>query len=301
MKIILFGKEGQVGFELQKSLSSLGELFALGRNSTNYCGDFTNAQGISQCIRNINPDVIVNASAYTDVDKAEEDLSLSFTINAEILALIADEAARVNALFIHYSTDYVFDGNGVKPWSETDKISPINAYGLSKAKGDEFIQNSGCNYVILRTSWVYGINGNNFIKTILCLASKKSELKVVRDQIGSPTSAMLLAKLTAFIIPKILQESRLIGIYHVCSSGETSRHDYAKFILDVRDKLGLEPNEKNIEIQSVLTNQFKFPAKRPLNSRLNTKKFRAAFNIELPYWKIDVEKTVKSIVKCSNN
>jgi dTDP-4-dehydrorhamnose reductase len=296
MKILLFGKDGQVGFELQKRLGSLGELFALGKNSKMYCGDFTNAKGISQSIRNINPDVIVNAAAYTDVDKAEENLSLSFSINADILAVIAEEAKLANALLIHYSTDYVFDGNGEMPWFETDKTSPINVYGLSKAKGEEFIQNSGCKHLILRTSWVYGIHGDNFIKNILLLAAKCPELKVVSDQIGSPTSAMLLARLTTFIIPKTLQETELNGTYHVCPSGETSWLDYAKFILDVRDKLGLEANIRNIEIQGALTNQFKFQAKRPLNSKLNTNKFSAAFNIQLPHWKVEVENTVKSFL-----
>lgn len=301
MRIILFGKDGQIGFELKKSLGGLGELFALGKNSKKYCGDFTNAKGISQSIRNINPDVIVNAAGYTDVDKAEEDLSQSFAINANILAVIAEEAKLANALLIHYSTDYVFDGNGTTPWSETDKISPINFYGLSKARGEEFIQNSGCNFVILRTSWVYGIHGDNFIKTILHLAAKGNELKVVMDQIGAPTSAEFLAALTAFIIPKILQDNKLQGFYHVCPSGETSWLDYAKFILYVRDSLGLNVNLTDDKIQGILSYQFKSRAKRPLNSKLNTSKYRATFNIEVPHWKIDVEKTVKSILRCSND
>jgi len=297
MKILLFGKDGQVGFELNKSLTSLGELISLGRDSISYCGDLTNLVGISQSIRDIRPNVIINAAAYTEVDKAEEESALAFSINADVLAVMAKETKELNALLIHYSTDYVFDGRGDQPWSETDKTAPLNLYGSSKLKGEEFIQNSGCNHLILRTSWVYGVHGNNFIKTILRLANERNEMSLVNDQIGSPTSAKMLAELTVSIIPSAIKEPKLNGIYHVSPSGETSWLDYAKFILDSGEKLGIEFNVTSNNIKGILSDQFKFKAKRPLNSRLNTSKFKTAFNVELPHWKADVEKTLKSILE----
>jgi len=297
MKILLFGKDGQVGFELNKSLSSLGELITLGRDSNSYCGDLTNLEGISQSIRDIRPNVIINAAAYTAVDKAEEEPGLAFSVNADALEVMAKEATELNVLLIHYSTDYVFDGSGDQPWSETDKTAPLNVYGSSKLKGEEFIKNSGCNHVILRTSWVYGIHGNNFIKTIIRLANERNELSVVNDQIGAPISAKLLAELTALIIPLTVKEPRLNGIYHVSPSGETSWSDYAKFIVDAGKKLGFEFNVTSNNIKGIVSDQFKFKARRPLNSRLNTSKFKTAFNVELPHWKTDVEKTLKAILE----
>jgi dTDP-4-dehydrorhamnose reductase len=297
MKILLFGKDGQVGYELNKSLAYLGELISLGRNSNDYCGDFFNLEGISQTIRDIRPDVILNAAGYTEVDNAEEELGLAFRINAEALALIAKETKLLNALLIHYSTDYVFDGKGDRPWVETDKPAPLNSYGSSKLKGEEFIQNSGCNHVILRTSWVYGVHGNNFIKTIFRLANEGKELSVVNDQIGAPISAKLLAELTALIIPLTVKESKLNGIYHVSPSGETSWLDYAIFILNIGKKLGLEFNLTSSNVKGIVSDQFKSKARRPLNSRLNTSKFQTAFNVELPHWKTDVEMTLKSILE----
>lgn len=297
MRILLFGKDGQVGFELNNTLTSLGELISLGRHSNEYCGDLCNLDGISQTIRDVRPDIILNAAAYTEVDKAEEELSLALSINAEALAVIAKETKSLNALLIHYSTDYVFDGKGDRPWSETDKTAPLNSYGSSKLKGEEFIQNSGCNHVILRTSWVYGIHGNNFIKTILRLANEIDELSVVNDQIGAPISAKFLAELTALIIPLTIKEPKFRGTYHVSPSGETSWFDYAKFILDSAEKLGLKFKVTSNNVKGILSDQLKFKARRPLNSRLNTSKFKAAFNIELPHWKTDVEKTLKSILE----
>jgi dTDP-4-dehydrorhamnose reductase len=297
MKILLFGKDGQVGFELNKSLTSLGELISLGRDSISYCGDLTNLEGISQSIRDIRPHVIINAAAYTAVDKAEEEPGLAFSINADALAVMAKETKELNALLIHYSTDYVFDGSGDHAWSETDKTAPLNSYGSSKLKGEEFIKNSGCNHVILRTSWVYGIHGNNFIKTILRLANERNELSVVNDQIGAPISARLLAELTALIIPLAMKEAKLIGIYHVSPSGETSWLDYAKFILDSGKKLGLKFNVTSNNVKGTVSDQLKCKARRPLNSRLNTSKFKTAFNVELPHWKTDVEETLKSILE----
>jgi dTDP-4-dehydrorhamnose reductase len=300
MKILLFGKDGQVGFELNKSLTSLGELISLGRGSISYCGDLTNLDGISQSIRDIRPNIILNAAAYTEVDKAEEEPGLAFSINADALAVIAKETKELNALLIHYSTDYVFDGSGDQPWSETDKTAPLNSYGSSKLKGEEFIQNSGCNHLILRASWVYGVHGNNFMKTILRLANERNELRLVTDQIGVPTSARMLAELTASIIHPAIKEPKLNGIYHVSPSGETSWLDYAKFILDSGKKLGIEFNVTSNNIKGILSDQFKFKAKRPLNSRLNTSKFKTAFNVELPHWKAEAEKTLKSILEKKN-
>lgn len=213
MKILLFGKNGQVGWELQRSLSVLGEVIALDRHSKSFCGNLENLERIKDTIQTIKPDIIVNAAAYTAVDQAESNFDLANLINYEAVKVIAKEAEKINAWFLHYSTDYVFDGNSNKPWTESDKTNPINIYGKTKLFGEEAIQEYCSKYLILRTSWVYSSKGNNFIKTILRLINEKKELSIIDDQNGSPTSAELIADCTAHCI-KTIQDDKLQNMFY---------------------------------------------------------------------------------------
>ena len=222
MKILLFGKNGQVGWELQRSLAPLGEVIALGSDSQELCGDFTNLQGIIATINSVAPDIIVNAAAHTAVDKAESESEKTRTINALAPSMLALEAKRRNAWLIHYSTDYVFDGSGDQPWRENDNTGPLNVYGKTKLEGEQFIRQSGCKHLIFRTSWVYGARGGNFAKTMLRLAQERDSLNIINDQIGAPTGADLLADLTAHAIRAAQLNPELSGLYHVTATDETS-------------------------------------------------------------------------------
>ena len=233
MQILLFGKGGQVGWELQRSLASLGELIALDLDSRQQCGDFTRLDDIAHTVRAIAPDVIVNAAAYTAVDKAESEPELVRTINALAPGILAREARKLGSWLIHYSTDYVFDGSGSKPWVETDPTGPLSVYGSTKLEGEEAIRASGCHHLIFRTSWVYAARGGNFARTMLRLAQERERLTVVDDQIGAPTGADLLADVTAHAIRTALQQPELSGLYHLVAGGETSWHGYACFVLNL--------------------------------------------------------------------
>ena len=233
MKILLLGKDGQAGWELQRALLTLGKLIALDRNGVDgLCGDLTDFQGLRATIRTLKPDIIVNAAAYTAVDRAEEETELADAVNAAAPAIIAEEAALLGAWLVHYSTDYVFNGSGKAPWDETDSINPVNEYALSKAKGEQAVMTTGCRFLIFRVSWVYGIHGSNFIKTMLRLMLEREEITVVSDQIGAPTGAELLADVTAHALIKGVSQPELSGIYHLAPGGETSWHEYAVFIAD---------------------------------------------------------------------
>jgi dTDP-4-dehydrorhamnose reductase len=234
MKILLFGKGGQVGWELQRSLAPLGELVALSANSQGLCGDFTDLDGIAQTVRSVAPDMIVNAAAYTAVDKAETEVELSRTINALAPGVLARQAQQCGAWLIHYSTDYVFDGTGDKPWLETDSTGPLGIYGKTKLEGEQAIVASGCQHLIFRTSWVYAARGANFVKTMLRLAKERDKLTVIDDQIGAPTGAELLADVTAHAIRTVQQYPELSGIYHLAASGLTSWHSYARFVIALK-------------------------------------------------------------------
>lgn len=296
MKILLFGKNGQVGWELQRSLAPLGKLIALNRNSTELCGDLTNLNGIAKTIREVTPDVIVNAAAYTAVDKAESEIELAFLINALAPDVMAKEAKRNNAWLIHYTTDYVFDGSNDRPWEETDSPSPLNVYGKSKLEGEQLINASNCLQLILRTSWVYAAYGNNFIKTMLRLAQERDRLTIIDDQIGAPTGADLLADITAHIIRSALHQPALSGLYHLVASGETSWHGYASWIVDFarKKKIPLKIHPGNII--PVPSNAFPTPAKRPFNSRLNTRRLQNTFNLNLPCWQTGVTRILEEIL-----
>lgn len=296
MKILLFGKNGQVGWELQRSLAPLGELIALDRNSTEFCGDLTNLGGIAQTIRSIAPDVIVNAAAHTSVDKAESEPELARSINALAPGVMAQEADLANAWLVHYSTDYVFDGSGDKPRMETDSVAPLSVYGETKLEGEQHIRQSGCRHLIFRTSWVYGARGGNFAKTMLRLAKERDKLSVINDQIGAPTGADLLADITAHAIRTAQQRTEVSGLYHLVAAGQTSWHGYASYVIDHARRAGVELKVAPDSIQAVPTSAFPTPAKRPHNSRMDTSKLQHTFDLTMPLWQTGVARMLTEIL-----
>lgn len=299
MKILLFGKNGQVGWELQRSLAPLGHLVALSANSASLCGDLTDPAGLQKTIRTVKPDFIINAAAYTAVDKAEKEHQLAHTINAHGPGVLAEEAKQVNAWFIHYSTDYVFDGTSDLPGIETDDINPLNIYGKTKQAGEKNIIASGCQHLILRTSWIYAAYGKNFIKTILKLARERDRLQIVDDQIGAPTGAELIADITAHLIELIRcrrDDNEISGLYHLTAQGYTSWYELARFVLqqayDANVSLTILPDQ----LDPVASKDYPTLAKRPLNSRLNTLKLQNTFHFYLPEWRTGVKRTVAEIL-----
>ncbi|WP_192552159.1 dTDP-4-dehydrorhamnose reductase [Pseudomonas sp. IzPS59] len=295
MKILLLGKNGQVGWELQRSLAPLGELIALDRHSVDgLSGDLSNLEGLRSTIRQIKPDVIVNAAAYTAVDKAESEVELAASVNAQASGVLAEEAAVLGAWLVHYSTDYVFSGQGVTPWQETDSVAPVNAYGASKLAGEQLITASGCKHLIFRTSWVYGARGNNFAKTMLRLAADRESLNVIADQVGAPTGADLIADVTALAIRQAFQRPELSGLYHLAASGEVSWHGYASHVIAFA-----KANGEQLAVQAVNpidTTAYPTPARRPLNSRLNTQKLRDNFSLHLPDWQSGVTRMLREVL-----
>lgn len=283
MKILLFGKNGQLGWELQRSLAPLGEVISLGSNTPG--GDFTRLDEVKSAVQSIAPDVIVNAGAHTAVDKAESEPDLARQLNALAPALLATEAKRLGAWLVHYSTDYVFDGSGDTPWQETDQTSPLSVYGRTKLEGEETIQSTGCRHLIFRTSWVYAARGGNFAKTMLRLGRERDRLTVINDQFGAPTGADLLADVSAHAIRMALQRPQVSGLYHLAPAGETSWHGYACYVLDFAREAGAEIKVAPQAIEPVLTTAFPTPAHRPKNSRLNTNKLQSTFELRLPDWK----------------
>lgn len=296
MKILLFGKNGQVGWELQRSLAPLGELIALNSTSEEFCGDLTNLIGLKRTIRKIAPDVIVNATAYTAVDKAESEPELAHVLNAQAPDILAQEAKQLNAWLVHYSTDYVFNGAGNQPYLETDVTDPLNIYGKTKLEGEKNIITSGCSYLIFRTSWVYATNGSNFIKTILRLAQQRDKLEVVTDQVGSPTGAELLADITAYTLFSLKHKPEVSGLYHLAAGGCTSWYDFARFILEYARYVNFPLKIQSDTLLPITSKDFPLPAKRPLNSRLNTSKLENTFNLILPAWQTGVSRTLTEIL-----
>lgn len=297
MKILLLGKGGQLGWELQRSLAPLGELVALGSDSRDLCADFTDLEGIARTIRAVAPDIIVNAAAHTAVDKAESEPGLARTINALAPGVLADEARRSGAWLVHYSTDYVFDGGGEQPWAETDPTGPLSVYGKTKLEGEAAIRASGCKHLIFRTSWVYAARGGNFAKTMLRLAQERDRLTVIADQIGAPTGADLLADVSAHAIRTALQRPEVSGLYHLAAGGHTSWHGYASFVIDFARQAGMHIKVAPEAIEAVPTSAFPTPAARPNNSRLDTHKLQNAFGLNLPHWQTGVARMLTEILE----
>ena len=295
MKILLLGKNGQLGWELQRSLAPIGQLMALDRHSTEGCGDLANLPGLAATVRALRPDVIVNAAAHTAVDKAESEPALARTVNALAPGVLAQEAAQLGALLVHYSTDYVFDGSGTRPWTEADAPAPLSVYGQTKLEGEQAIESACPHHLILRTSWVYAARGGNFAKTMLRLARERERLTVIDDQFGAPTGADLLADVTAHAIRQLLQRPGDAGLYHLVASGETSWHGYAKHVLAQAERAQAAIKIIAREVAPVPTSAFPTPAKRPHNSRLDTSKLQATFGLRLPAWQQGVDRMLDEI------
>ncbi len=294
MKILLLGKNGQVGWELQRALAPLGDLVALDFDSSDHCGDFARPDDVAASVRAIAPDMIVNAAAHTAVDRAESEPALARLINATTPGAVALVAKEIDALLLHYSTDYVFDGSGDQPRDETAAAAPLSVYGQTKLEGEQAVMAAGCRHLIFRTSWVYAARGANFARTMLKLASERESLKIIHDQIGAPTGAELLADVSAHALRCVQQDASLGGLYHLVASGETSWHDYAQFVFAEARRMG-----KALAVREVLpipTSEYPTPARRPLNSRLSTRKLQDAFGLMLPHWQTGVRRMLTEIL-----
>ncbi len=294
-KILLLGKNGQLGWELQRSLSVLGEVVALDRHGlSGLSGDLSQPSALAQTVQQIQPQVIVNAAAYTAVDRAESEPDLAHAINTQAPQILAQEAQKLAAWLVHFSTDYVFDGSGQQPWRETDACAPLSVYGQTKWQGEQAVAASGCRYLMFRTSWVYGARGGNFAKTMHKLAQERDALRVVDDQIGAPTGADLLADVTAHSLGRALEPgSELSGTYHLAAAGETSWHGYAQFVLTQAKALGVSLKVQPEDVQAIPTRAYPTPARRPLNSRLNTRKIQDTFGLTLPHWTLGVARMLE--------
>jgi len=297
MKILLFGKNGQLGWELQRALAPLGELVALSAASTEHHADFARPGGLAATVRALQPDVIVNAVAYTAVDKAESEPALAAALNAEAPRVLAAEAAAAGAWLVHYSTDYVFDGSGSEPRDEHATTGPLSVYGRTKLEGEQHIRASGCRHLILRTSWLYAARGGNFARTMLKLAAERDALNVIDDQFGAPTGADLLADVTAHALRGALADASLGGTYHVVAAGETTWFRYAMLVIDWARAQGLPVRLAPDALRAVPTREFPTPARRPLNSRLATGKLRAAFGLTLPPWQPGVLRMLTEVLQ----
>jgi len=295
MKILLLGANGQVGWELQRSLAPLGQLVICDRHSA----DLENPQALNELVEREQPAVIVNAAAYTSVDKAESDVERARTVNAESVAVLAAAAHKLGAWLVHYSTDYVFSGNKPVAYLEDDPTAPLNVYGQTKLEGEQAIRASGCRHLILRTSWVYAARGGNFAKTMLRLAADREELRVVADQVGAPTSAELIADVTALLLQRIAADATLAktasGTYHLVASGSTSWHGYAQFVIGEAARLGMPLRVTPESIYPITAAEYPVPAQRPANSRLDNQKLQQTFGLELPQWEFHVKRMLNEL------
>ena len=299
MKILLLGRNGQVGWELQRSLQPLGQVVALGHqandNPLQLCGDLGDLEGLAATVRSVQPQCIVNAAAYTAVDRAETDAPMARRVNAEAPAVLANEARRLGAWLVHYSTDYVFDGSGTQPWQETDAPAPLSVYGQTKLEGEDAVR-QWPQHLILRTSWVYGTRGGNFAKTMLRLAAERDTLSVVSDQWGAPTGADLLADVTAHCLRQLLRDPSGAGTYHCTPAGSTHWCDYARHVLRQAQGLGHALKAGPEAVQAIASAAFPTPARRPLNSRLNTQRLRTTFGLHLPDWQPGVDRMLAEVL-----
>ena len=293
MKLLLLGKGGQVGWELQRSLAPLGELVALDFDSTDHAADFSHPEQLAETVLKVRPDVIVNAAAHTAVDKAESEVEFARKLNATSPGVVAQAAQQIGALMVHYSTDYVFDGSGSTPRRENDVTGPLSVYGRTKLEGEQLVAQHCARHLIFRTSWVYAARGGNFAKTMLRLAKERDRLTVIDDQFGAPTGAELLADVTAHSIRATLADPSKAGLYHLVAGGETSWHGYARFVLEQALQAGVDLKASPDTVDAVPTSAFPTPAARPHNSRLDTGKLQATFGLALPDWQAGVARMLR--------
>jgi dTDP-4-dehydrorhamnose reductase len=291
-RILLIGKTGQVGWELQKTLAPLGTVIALDRSRM----ELADLDSIRRQIRDEKPEIIVNAAGYTMVDKAEVEPELAMLINATAPGVMAEEAKRIGALLTHYSTDYVFDGMQGTPYIETDEPNPLNVYGKSKLQGERAIAASGCAHLILRASWIYSDRGTNFVLTMLRLARERRELSVVDDQIGSPTWAHSLAQITAELLGRIAHAENETGIYHLSATGCTSRYQFAKKIVEIAQEISGDSNGW-AEVHSTTTANYPLPAARPLSAATSKRKLKEVFGISMPHWEAQLRECLVPLIK----
>ena len=296
MRILLLGKNGQVGWELQRSLAIMGELVACDFDSPgDLRADFSEPETLAPLVQRIRPDVIVNAAAHTAVDQAESEPERTELINATSPGVLARAAAEIGAALIHYSTDYIFDGNGTEPRLEDAVTGPLSVYGQTKLDGEELVRQAGCDHAILRTSWVYAASGGNFIRTMLRLAGEREELRVIDDQFGAPTGADLLADVTAVVLRGLKSDPAVSGTYHCVAAGETSWHGFAMFVIEWARARGLPVSVASGRVLPVPTSAYPTEATRPHNSRLDTTKLRQTFGLVLPPWQAGVERMLKEM------
>lgn len=295
MKLLLTGKNGQVGFELQRALAPLGEILAIDMAEC----DLSNPEAIRKLVADTQPDIIINPAAYTAVDKAETEQELAYAVNATAPGVFGQEAAKIGALVIHYSTDYVFDGNKQGFYTEEDRPNPQSIYGKSKLAGEQALQQSGADYLIFRTSWVFGAHGANFAKTMLRLAADRETLTVVADQYGGPTSAALLADVTAQAVGRYRQHGKAgypFGLYHLVASGVTTWHEYARTVVGAAIAAGKPLKLTPENIRGITTAEYPLPAPRPANSRLDTSRLQQALNLKLPPWQNGLKHVLQQIL-----
>ena len=290
MKVLLLGKNGQLGWELQRSLAPLGDVVALDRHSLEHCGDLSNLAGLAETVRALRPDVIVNAAAHTAVDRAESEPELARTVNALAPGVLAQEAARLGAWLVHYSTDYVFDGSGSRPWVEADTPAPLGVYGQTKLEGEQRVAEHCQQHLMFRTSWVYAARGGNFAKTMLRLAQERERLTVIDDQFGAPTGAELIADVTAHAIRQVLRRPQDGGLYHLAAAGETTWNHYAKHVIAQAQRSHKAVKIVANEVAAVPTSAFPTPARRPHNSRLDCARLQTVFGLALPAWQQGVDR-----------
>jgi len=289
--LLLFGAGGQVGWELRRSLSLLGEVVAVDQAQV----DLQDVQAVRAIIDEVRPTAIINAAAYTAVDRAESEPDQAHAINARAPAVMAEAAKTLEVPLVHYSTDYVYDGQKSGPYVETDATAPLSVYGTTKRAGDEAIMAAGCRYLILRTTWVYAARGHNFIKTILRLAAERDALRIVADQVGTPTSAELIADITAIALRKLLADEHEGGLYHCAATGNTSWHGYARYIVEQATACGMDLKVTPEAIEPIPTSAYPVPAARPANSVLNCQRLENDFHITLPDWQVHVARTIEEL------
>ena len=293
MKILLLGSNGQLGWQLQRSLAVVGEVTALHRHSAPLCGDLAQPGALALAVQTVAPDVIVNAAAYTAVDRAESEPETAFAINARACEVLAAQATRLGAWLVHYSTDYVFDGGGERPWTESDRTAPANVYGRSKLAGEQAVTAGAGRHLVLRTSWVFDTWGQNFLKSILRAAAQRDSLNVVCDQWGAPTRAALIADATAHILLRLRPD--LAGIYHLAAAGATQWHAYASLAIAHAGECGMVLKTRPDQVHAIPSSQYPVAAARPANSRLDTSKLRRTFELHLPPWQDGVRSVVAEL------